>query len=203
MNAFDTVKSPNISIATFEDQLAGIVGRPTTLRPFVCSGSPLECRVFIVGLNPASPMKAGFWDFWRTGVGFDKTAWMNAYLSERAERPLKPGKTRRPRISPSRAVIDCIVEEIGHAICLETNIYAHASEAFSELGRAQHDTRPFDYLLATIQPELVIVHGNEAIAHLIDKALGTTVLEMPHFSCGWSHARARELGRDVRKRISG
>jgi len=53
----------------------------------------------IVGLNRASPMKATFWDFWRPGICYDKGAWTDAYL-ERAERSLKPGRTRRLKISP-------------------------------------------------------------------------------------------------------
>lgn len=195
------MNSPKISIDTFEQQLVGIVGRPTGLRPFVCSGSPLTCRVFIVGLNPASPMKATFWDFWRSGIGYDKGAWMDAYVAERAERPLKPGRIRRPKISPSRAVIECIVEEIGPAMCLETNIYATATEEFRDLGSALHDTTSFDYLLATVKPEVIIVHGNDAVAHMHNRAFGATILPVPHFSRGWSHERARELGREVRQRL--
>lgn len=203
MNPSDTVNSPDISIDTFEQQLASMIGRPTTLRPFVCNGTPLACRVFIVGLNPASPMKATFWDFWRPGVGYDKDAWMGAYLAERAERPLKPGRTRRPRISPSRAVIECLVEEIGLAMCLETNIYATATEEFCDLGTELRDTKPFDYLLATVKPELIIVHGKDAVAHMGNKAPAATVLAVPHFSRGWSHQRARELGREVRQKLGG
>lgn len=202
-NVSDTVNSPDTSIGTFEQQLADIIGRPTALRPFVCSGSPLACRVFIVGLNPASPMKATFWDFWRPGIGYDKGAWMDAYLAERAERPLKPKRTRRPKISPSRAVIECLVEEIDPAMCLETNIYATATEEFRDLGTSLRDTRPFDYLLATVRPEIIIVHGKDAVAHMQNKASGATVLPVPHFSRGWSHERARELGREVRQKLGG
>ncbi len=203
MNASDTVNSPDISIGTFEQQLADIIGRPTALRPFVCSGSPLACRVFIVGLNPASPMKATFWDFWRPGIGYDKGAWMDAYLAERAERPLKPGRIRRPKISPSRAVIECLVQEIDPAICLETNIYATATEEFCDLGTELRDTKPFDYLLATLKPEVIIVHGKDAVAHMQNKASAATVLPVPHFSRGWSHERARELGREVTQMLGG
>ena len=202
-NVSNTVNSPDISIDIFEQQLADIIGRPTALRPFVCSGSPLACRVFIVGLNPASPMKATFWDFWRPGIGYDKGVWMDAYLAERAERPLKPGRTRRPKISPSRAVIECLVDEIGPAMCLETNIYATATEEFCDLGTELRDTKPFDYLLATVKPELLIVHGKDAVAHLVNKAPDATVLAVPHFSRGWSHQRARELGREVRQKLGG
>lgn len=203
MNASDTVNSPDISIGTFEQQLADIIGRPTALRPFVCSGSPLACRVFIVGLNPASPMKATFWDFWRPGFGYDKGAWMDAYLGERAERPLKPGRTRRPKISPSRAVIECLVEEIDPAICLETNIYATATEEFRDLGAELRNTKPFDYLLAAVKPDVIIVHDKDAVEHMQNKASAATVLPVPHFSRGWSHERARALGREVRQKLGG
>lgn len=194
---------PKISIGEFEQQLAAIVGRPTTLRPFVCSGSPLACRVFIVGLNPASPMKATFWDFWRPGIGYDKAAWMDAYVAERADRPLKPGRTRRRKISPSRAVIECLVDEIDHAMCLETNIYATAAEEFSDLSSGMRDTKPFDYLLATLKPEVIIVHGADAVSHVQSKAPAAVVLAVPHFSRGWSHESARDLGRKVKQMIDG
>lgn len=194
---------PKIPIAEFEQQLAAIVGRPTTLRPFVCSGSPLACRVFIVGLNPASPMNATFWDFWRPGVGYDKAAWMDAYVAERAKRPLKPGRTRRRKISPSRAVIECLVGELGHTTCLETNIYSTASEEFSDLSAGLRDTKVFDYLLVTLKPEVIIVHGEDAVAHVQSKAPAASVLAVPHFSRGWSHESARALGRKVKQMIDG
>lgn len=203
MNESEIVNLPKLPIETFEQNLADIIGRPTTLRPFICSGSPLACRVFIVGLNPASPMKGTFWDFWRPGVGYDKGAWMDAYLAKRAERPLKPGRTRRPKISPSRAVIECLVEEIGPAACLETNIYATETEEFRDLAVELRNTKPFDFLLATVKPEVILVHGKDAVAHMQNKASAATVLAVPHFSRGWSHERARELGREVRQKLGG
>jgi hypothetical protein len=86
----------------FEEGLAALIGQPgqsTDLRPFVCDGSPLDCEVFIVGFNPATPMSLGFWEFWRRGRGFDKVSWLDAYIKDRQTRPLKPGKTRRNPIS--------------------------------------------------------------------------------------------------------
>lgn len=80
------------------------LGRPTDLRPFVRDGSPFACEVFIVGLNAAFAMKAGFWDFWQVGVGFNKPKWFEAYKFERMSRLLKPGRTRSRAISNSRRV---------------------------------------------------------------------------------------------------
>lgn len=115
-------------IEKFEDELAALIGAPTDLRPFVCDGSPLTCDVFIVGFNPATTMSSEFWQFWRTGVGFDKVAWFAAYKKDRQLKPLKPGKTRRNAVSPSRRVIEMILEGAAPYRCLETNIYSASTE---------------------------------------------------------------------------
>jgi hypothetical protein len=43
-------------------------------RPFVCHGSPLECRVFVVGLNAATRLDQPFTAFWSDETGFDRDA---------------------------------------------------------------------------------------------------------------------------------
>jgi hypothetical protein len=43
-----------MDLKEFDRQLRGLLGDEQGLRPFVCQGSPLECQVFIVGLNPAT-----------------------------------------------------------------------------------------------------------------------------------------------------
>lgn len=106
----------------FENGLLALIGQPTDLRPFVCDGSPLDCKIFIVGLNPASQMTNDFWSFWRSGVGFDKGRWFEAYKADRVARPLAPRKTRRQAVSNSRKIIEWVISEVGLARCLETNI---------------------------------------------------------------------------------
>ena len=112
----------------FEQELEALIGRPTNMRPFVCDGSPLKCRIFIVGFNPATTMKASFWDFWRSGYGFDKKAWFEAYKEERRSRPLKPGRKWRNPVSNTRRVIDWIAEAASPYDCLETNIHSLPSD---------------------------------------------------------------------------
>ena len=60
-----------LDLSSFEQRLAALIGKPTDLRPFVCDGSPLDCRVFIVGFNPASALDEDFWKFWDPSIGFD------------------------------------------------------------------------------------------------------------------------------------
>ncbi len=45
--------APVQDINFFEKELAALISKPSSLRPFVCEGSPLECKVFIVPPLPA------------------------------------------------------------------------------------------------------------------------------------------------------
>ena len=58
----------------FKSELQKLVGTSTTARPFVCEGYPMECDVFIVGINPATAMQSDFWSFWDNDQ-FDKRKW--------------------------------------------------------------------------------------------------------------------------------
>ena len=187
-----------ISLDRFEQDLAALIGEPTDLRPFVCDGSPLHHRAFIVGFNPATEMAADFWSFWRHGFGFDKSAWLAAYLKERRERPLKPGKSRRAAMSNTRRVLEWVLQEAEPVRCLETNIYAAPTEQAAGLAPARRLTAPFDFLLDAIRPDLIVVHGKEAAMHMGNRGVATPVIAVPHFSRGWSQSAARELGRQIR-----
>jgi hypothetical protein len=185
-----------MSLTEFESSLEQLIGRPTDLRPFVCDGSPLDCKVFIVGFNPATPMPQDFWQFWKPGVGFDKSAWLEAYKQDRQTRPLRPGQTRRNPVSNTRRVIDWITTAVAPIRCLETNIYATPTEAAAALDNK--DTRPFEFLLRAIQPRLLVVHGNDAAQHIQQVAPSIPTLPpQPHFSRGWSKTAAQELAAKI------
>jgi hypothetical protein len=185
------------TLQSFESGLEAIVGRPTTLRPFVCDGSPLDCRVFIVGFNPATESEVDFWIFWSSDRGFDRALWYQNYLKERRERPLNPGKTRRPSISNTRRVMDWIEDEAPSMRFLETNIYSAATEQARDLAIERRITAAFDYLLREIRPLAVIAHGRDAVAHLQSKVEKERLIAVQHFARGWSEAKARELGRRI------
>jgi hypothetical protein len=86
----------------FGARLQSLIGRPTHLRPSVCDGSPLDCEVFIVELNPATPMSRAWWDFWSLDQGFRRAEWLEHYRQERHLETQKPGRTRRAPISNIR-----------------------------------------------------------------------------------------------------
>jgi len=186
------------AIETFEKELLALIGKPTDLRPFVCNGSPLQCQAFIVGFNPATALAADFWQFWHPGHGFDKAAWFAAYVKERQLRPLKPGKTRRNTISNTRRVIEWVLEGVSPVTCLETNIYASPTEQAVDLASKQRVTAPFDFLLSTINPRVIVVHGADAAAHIQSKSVRARIITVSHFSRGWSQVAARSLGQQIR-----
>ena len=135
-----------MDLLRFEAELEGLVGRPSQLRPFVCDESPLMCSVFIVGANAATSLSRDFWDFWRPGEGFDKAAWFAAYKQDRAQQPLKPGRTRRNAVSTTRRVIDLVVEAAQPVRCLETNVFSTATASLADLSSQARSTEVFDFL---------------------------------------------------------
>jgi hypothetical protein len=151
-----------------------------------------------VGSNPATPMSLGFWEFWRTGRGFDKAAWLEAYVKDRQARPLRPGRTRRSRISNTRRVLNWVSESAAPIKCLETNIYSAPAERAADLVAQQQITAPFNFLLKTIKPKVIVAHGEDASKHIQHMTRSTYVIRVPHFSRGWSEQRARALGQQVK-----
>lgn len=182
-----------MTLDEFERRLVDLIGRPTNLRPFVCDGSPLDCEIFLVGFNPATQMEADFWQFWR--VGYDKAAWCRGYLAERAAKPLKPGKKFRPAMSPTRRNIEAFVEGAWPAKVLETNIYAAASSDMKSLDPGRRERAPFRFLLETIRPKVVVVHGKPAVEAIRLFDTGATIIAADnHFSRKTSRDTAKALG---------
>ena len=186
------------SLDDFETDLERLIGRPTSLRPFVCDGSPLDCEAFIVGFNPATTMSRGFWDFWRRGYGFERQLWFDAYKEERASRPLAPGKTRRNPISNTRRVIEWIIEGASPVRFLETNVHSLPSDDIKSLAHEDRQTLPFDFLLDRLRPRAILAHGNDAAAWMEYRAHPDVhVIAVSHLSRGWSRDAARRVGEEV------
>lgn len=136
------------------------LGLDPSERPFLCSGSPLECRVFIVGFNPATTVPGGFWQFWSDETGFDRSAFMKAYL---ATRQLRGG---RPRI-------EAFSGGMPTGMCLETNIYSKPTPKAVGLRSSSKSSAAFEYLFDQVRPKVIFAHSNDPIAYF---RRGTTVL---------------------------
>ena len=193
-----------MSLEEFERDLAALIGRPTNLRPFVCEGSPLDCEIFLVGFNPATTMEADFWRFWRPGYGYDKAAWFQRYLEERAAKPLKPGRILRQKVSAARRNMECFIEGAAGARVLETNIYGAASEDMKSLDLVSREIAPFRFLLDSIRPKVVVVHGKLAVEAIRKFDISAKMIAADHhFSRKTSTAAARGYGATAAREIGG
>jgi hypothetical protein len=120
-------------------------------RPFVCEGSPLKCRIFIVGTNSARLVEKPFFSFWDPSYGFKKKEFIR-------ELELKPGG-----LTPTRKNIEIIVSAAGQEITLDTNFYLCPTPRAKHLNKEDNNADVFEYLLREIEPEIVLAHGNQAI----------------------------------------
>lgn len=143
-----------MTLREFREQLQMLMDVPG-LRPFVCDGSPLAARVFVVGFNPATSMDEPFWRYWSDDAGFDRQQFMSDYLSKR--------RLRKPK--GVRARVERIVSQLPRGAALETNICSLPSRTAAELNRQQRTTRIFRFLLETISPTIVYAHSDEPIRY--------------------------------------
>ena len=184
-----------MDIDTFENELEALIGRPTELRPFVCDGSPLDCTVFIVGVNATTNLD--FWTFWDRTAGYDKFRWEQAYRQER----IAKGKRG---LSNTRTMLGWILEDLPRVKVLETNVYTKASPRGTDLGGHERDTSAFRFLLRVIQPKVILVHGEEAqqaIKPLLGQSHTGTVLTTKHLRF-WSRTRALDLSEQVKRALT-
>jgi hypothetical protein len=185
-------------------------------RPFVCDGNPLDCNIFIIGINPATKMEMNFEDFWDED-GFDKQKWLEAYINERANAPLKVGKKKRLLVSPTRRSIDHIVKHATSGKILETNLYTKQTANASLLEETDKKTEIFEFLINEIKPKIVVLHGksvkdffrenydekinDDEFAEIKIKKFRTLAYATRHLSRGWSFEKLEELGKRIDNKI--
>ena len=152
-------------LSDFENDLRERLKKYEKPRPLICEGNPLECEIFIVGINAATEMNSDFWSFWSKDNGFKKAEWLESYILERKLKPLKPNKTRRNKLSSTRQRIEWIIESIKPIKTLETNLFVKATPTADELKSEDRESSVFEYILETIKPKILFIHGNEVIEY--------------------------------------
>ena len=153
------------SLKRFRADLSTLMRSPHE-RPFVCSGSPISCSVFLVGFNPATRLESPFWDFWNDSKGFDRTRFINEYES------LRPVRGVRPRLN-------AMLPRFPVGAVLETNICSEPTSRAADLKRMDRRTDIFRYLFETIRPRVVFLHSNEPIK-FFRTLLDDPRTELPH-----------------------
>ena len=139
------------------------------------------------------------------------------FLKER-QKPLRPNKTRRNKLSNTRQRIEWITEASKPIKTLETNLFVKATPTADELKSQDRESSVFEYLLETIKPKILFIHGNEVIEYF-EKLYGikitkgkienfkilktsTNILAMNHLSRGWSKQKSVELGELLKSKIN-
>lgn len=129
-----------MSLETFQTKLEALIGNSSFHRPFLCEGSPLECKIVIIADEPVTTLKHNFWEFWEPGYGFKKHLWFEAYRKER----IQAGDTEETR---TRTRINLIVEAAKPVKCLDTNINAVPDK----------NKEMIDFLTQAIEPRVIVV----------------------------------------------
>ncbi len=118
--------------------------------------------------------------------------------------------TRSPEVSPTRRIINKVVEGASPTRCLETNLFATPTVSIAKLSAANRSTAPIELLLRSIKPRVLLFHGS-GHSHLRKIGIYDTPDEnefplsstpfgpmyvgvVRHFSRGWSYKDASKLG---------
>lgn len=124
-------------------------------RPFICNGSPLNCNVFIVGINPST--STSFSKHWHPNDGgFKREGWLETYQEDKS-------------FSNTRERLNIFFDEFKESDAihlLETNLYNVASPRKDDLADHKKSTEVFNFLLKSIKPEAIIGHGKDTIRYL-------------------------------------
>jgi hypothetical protein len=159
-------------------------------RPFVCDGSPLDCRVFIVGCNPATDTETPFWRYWREGYGFDRASWEVDYRSARSSRGQRD-------VSNTRRAITILVESCAPLKCLEANVYAKPTKRQSDLNASDTRNSLLAFLVSRIRPQWIVAHGQIATKAVSAVEFDGVVRSGKHLRLR-SHDELRRLGEEIR-----
>lgn len=136
------------SLESFRVRLSEKMDNPFA-RPFVCRGSPYNCKAFIVGINAATVLQP-FLDYWSDEDGF---AW-SKFKDDYKETGKKEGN-RRP--------IEAISEGYGGA--LETNVCMRPSRKPKELTEFDWQNSLLPFLFDEFKPAVVFAHASRPIAY--------------------------------------
>ena len=195
-----------MTLSKFRSELDKLLPSPIS-RPFLCDGSPLKCRIFIVGTNSAREVEKPFWSYWSDSYGFKKAEFI------RELEQLPPGG-----LTPTRKKIEIIADAAGQKVTLDTNIYLCPTPRAKYLTAEDKKTDVFEKLLHTIKPRIVFAHGKQAkqffgkrgITFMEDRltpqainldGLGIELLSWRHLSYQTSYADAQKIGRALAKAL--
>ncbi|HEX5359584.1 MAG TPA: hypothetical protein VFW49_00555 [Fluviicoccus sp.] len=147
-------------------------------RPFVCKGDIETADIFLVGINPATPIHPSDMtldNYMHLLQDYDR--FLALYSSLRQAQ----GKTTKSRTRTGMdAFIQWLSSACGHAI-LETNVIPYPTKDVKALRKVPEATQAhakaiFMKLLTTLKPRLLVVHGKESACVLEELLINAGLL---------------------------
>jgi hypothetical protein len=141
-----------MTLRSFKERLENLVPSPPSWL-FVYEGSPFDCRVFLIGANPARTTGRPFWKtYWTDEVGLNKAK----LLGDLEALDGKLTRTRK-KIEELRGLIG--------APLLDANVHSRNTARQRDLTRNDAEEAPMlDSLIDLIHPDIVVAHGRRAFA---------------------------------------
>lgn len=139
-------------------------------RPFVCSGDLSKVNIFLVGINPATPITPKDLDvdtYVDLLLNYDK--FISFYKKSRKDR-------FKSEISRTRLGMSSFVDwlcQYTHSSVLETDVIAYPTASLKELKREPEQIRNYGKeifldLLLEFRPSLVILHGKKTVQYTME-----------------------------------
>lgn len=162
-------------IVQIHEQLQAWVEVPSHdiyFRPFVSKSFDSKGNVFIVGINPATPISK---DAFSSVEDYIKTFCDRERFIEQIKTiRLSQGKSplSRTRVGLNQFVNDLEEKSIGKIDVIETNMNAYPTRRAKELRQVdpdltRHGRQIFRELLVAYQPKAIIVHSKQALGELL------------------------------------
>lgn len=129
------------------------------VRPFICSGSPLQCKIMMVGYNPAREVNLQTFDadIWNDQTGFDRERFAEHYDIASYNDDLQWNRNHIFQQS--------LIDEISNHPVLETYLYSVITPKKTLLSSEYKHTHVFDWLYSVIKPVLVITQNSDVIKY--------------------------------------
>ena len=131
------------------------------LRPYICRRNPYQSKVFLTGINPATPIypeDVGVNEYLKIMENYNE--FMNFYVKNRK-------KQNKPEISRTRMGINALVEwienECGTGV-VETDIFTYPTKNIKELIKIDNKVlnkskEKFWQVLMEFKPDIIVLYG--------------------------------------------
>lgn len=177
------------------------------VRPFICSGSPLNCKIMMVGYNPAREVNLDVFDadIWNDDMGFDRESFAEHYDIASYNDDLQ---WNRNHIFQQN-----LIDEISNHPVIETYLYSVITAKKTLLSPQHKHTHVFDWLYSILKPVLVITQNIDVIKYfereanktfvrntfnaIIYRDLHCVILPISHLSKKWNDTEMYHLKAEI------